>query len=281
MGRRLIDNSELNVIKYDGLPDFFSALKKNRVSGRDNSSDTGNYDFTGTHSFNEAYNLMVKGDRESYDMVVKLKKMTDALFRMDTSVKRKPVIAPEGYQPHVPNAIKGLPNSMMSQQRVKAEKKVIDVFYNSSISWMEDPENLAYRGAIMLSAIQTLETKGYSINLYLGKLSNSSRTGKLTGFVVNIKHSYQRLNVFKSSFYLVNPSFLRRISFRILEVESNMTDLTHDGYGSVTGKDSYENELKENLLDNAVIFDSSTGININNDSSENLRAVKKLFGGRL
>ena len=31
MGRRLIDNSELNVIKYDGLPDFFSALKKNRV----------------------------------------------------------------------------------------------------------------------------------------------------------------------------------------------------------------------------------------------------------
>ena len=281
MGRRLIDNSELNVIKYDGLPDFFSALKKNRVSGRDNSSDTGNYDFTGTHSFNEAYNLMVKGDRESYDMVVKLKKMTDALFRMDKSVKRKSVIAPEGYQPHVPNAIKGLPNSMMSQKRVKAEKKVIDVFYNSSISWREDPENLAYRGAIMLSAIQTLETKGYSINLYLGKLSNSSRTDKLTGFVVNIKHSYQRLNVFKSSFYLVNPSFLRRISFRVLEVESDMTDLTHDGYGSVVGKGSYENELKENLLDNAVIFDSSTGININNDSSENLRAVKKLFGGRL
>ncbi|MGI4657239.1 DUF7192 family protein, partial [Klebsiella pneumoniae] len=120
MGRRLIDNSELNVIKYDGLPDFFSALKKNRVSGRDNSSDTGSYDFTGTHSFQEAYNLMVKGDRESYDMVVKLKKMTDALFRMDKSVKRKPVVAPEGYQPHVPNAIKGLPNSMMSQQRVKA-----------------------------------------------------------------------------------------------------------------------------------------------------------------
>ncbi len=59
----------------------------------------------------------------------------------------------------------------------------------------------------MLSAIQTLETKGYSINLYLGKLSDSSYTGKLTGFVVNIKHSYQRLNVFKSSFYLVNPSF--------------------------------------------------------------------------
>ncbi|WBF81160.1 hypothetical protein FMLHJGGC_00107 [Staphylococcus phage BSwM-KMM1] len=170
---------------------------------------------------------------------------------------------------------------MMSQQRVKAEKKVIDVFYNSSISWMEDPENLAYRGAILLSAIQTLETKGYSINLYLGKLSNSGRSNKLTGFVVNIKHSYQRLNVFKSSFYLVNPSFLRRISFRVLEVEPDMTDLTQGGYGSVTGKDSYENKLKEHLLDNAVIFDSSTGININNDSSENLREVKKLFGGRL
>src|SRR5699024_6738214 len=106
-------------------------------------------------------------------------------------------------------------------------------------------------------------------------------TGKLSGFVVNINHSYQRLIVFKSSFYLVNPSFLRRVSFRVLEVESDMTDLTHDGYGSVTGKASYENELKEHLLDNAVIFDSSTGIDINNDSSENLRVVKKLFGGRL
>src|SRR5699024_12531417 len=107
MGRRLIDNSELNVIKYDGLPDFFSALKKNRVSGRGDSSDTASYDFTGTHSFNEAYNLMVQGDRESYDMVVKLKKMTDTLFRMTKSVKRKQVIAPEGYKPHVHNAIKG------------------------------------------------------------------------------------------------------------------------------------------------------------------------------
>uniref|UniRef100_A0AAU6MXI4 DUF7192 domain-containing protein n=1 Tax=Staphylococcus phage 184DA TaxID=3110532 RepID=A0AAU6MXI4_9CAUD len=281
MGRRLIDNSELNVIKYDGLPDFFSALKKNRVSGRDNSSDTGSYDFTGTHSFNEAYNLMVKGDRESYDMVVKLKKMTDALFRMDKSIKRKPVIAPEGYQPHVPNAIKGLPNSMMSQQRVKAEKKVIDVFYNSSIGWMEDPENLAYRGAILLSAIQTLETKGYSINLYLGKLSNKGYEDKLTGFVVNIKHSYQRLNVFKSSFYLVNPSFLRRIAFRVLEVEPDMVDLTNNGYGRVVSKSSYDTKLEEHILDNAVIFDSSVDIDINNDSSENLRAVKKLFGGRL
>ncbi len=60
-----------------------------------------------------------------------------------------------------------------------------------------------------------------------------------------------------------------------------MTDLTHDGYGRVTEKDSYENKLKENLLDNAVIFDSSTGIDINKESSENLKAVKKLFGGRL
>ncbi|MGI4563017.1 DUF7192 family protein, partial [Klebsiella pneumoniae] len=72
-----------------------------------------------------------------------------------------------------------------------------------------------------------------------------------------------------------------RLSFRLVEVEPDMVDLTNHGYGSLVSKSSYGNKLTEHILDNAVIFDSSVGIDINNDSSENLRAVKKLFGGRL
>lgn len=279
MGRRLLKDSKVQLIQYEGLPDLFSALKKPRVSGRDNSSDSGSHSFTGTHSFEEAYDLMVKGDRESYEMVVKLKKMTDALFRMDKSIKSKPVTSPEGYQPHVPNAIMGLPNSMFSQRKVKADKKVIDVFYNSSMNAHNDPENLAYRGAILLSAIQTLEGRGYSINLYTGDISEVN--GKYEGFIVTIKNSFQRLNAFKTSYYIVNPSFLRRISFRVSEVEEELNDCTNEGYGSATEADDYRDYVSKHTLDNAVIFDSGVRIDINKDSKENLAEIKKLFGGKL
>lgn len=279
MGRKLIEKENLQVIKYDGLQDFFRALKKPILEGRNNASIRGDLSFTGTSSFEEAMNLMIKGDRDSYEMVVKFKKMTDALFRIDNSVKNKPVLSVEGYQPNVPNAIKGLPNSMYSKRVVKAPKKVIDVFYNTAISASEDPENIAYRGAILLSAIQTLETKGYSINLYVGDISEHNRIH--TGHIVRIKSASDRLNVYKTAFYIINPSYLRRIAFRINEVEEDLVDVTHSGYGSAMSSNKRNELIKKYALENCLIYDSGVRVDIDKEGQDNLRIIKNLFGGKL
>ena len=281
MGYQLINKGTLNVIKYEDIKIFFKAVDKPIIDGRYKASETGSYNFTGTHSLEEAKKFMKKGDRGSYDMVIKMKKLTDSLFRYDIAPRRKNVLSVEGYQPHVPNAIKGLPNSMFNTKTVNTDKKVIDVFYNSSISWDNSSNNLAFRGALLLSAMQTLESRGYSVNLYVGKISYDSSTRTNVGYIVNIKRSLDRLNVFKTAFYIVNPSFLRRISFRISEVEHDLLDITHNGYGRATNREKIREEVDNYILSNAVIYDDSVDININASNEHNLKEIKKLFKGKL
>lgn len=276
------ENGRYTYVEYTNIEEYFKMIKDKPIArGRDNSSETGDSGWSGTSSLNEAINLMTKGDKESMKLLTKTKTVTDAMFKDVEVHKPKNVNSVEGHQPIVPHAIMGLPESMIKTERPPMNNKVVNVFINSSASSGTDKEEIAFHGAMLLSAVQQLENNGYRVGLYVGKIAYMAGGEDITGHIVNIKPPMAPLNLLKYSYYLINPSFLRRTCFRIDEVEDKIIDCTHDGYGQATNYSQIEDIVKGTFREQMLIYDSRVDINPNNTEEENVENIKEFFEGYL
>lgn len=275
---RIIEKNHL--VQYETMKEFDEKLKsEHHISTRDDASTKGDRSFTGTKNFEESEDLRKYGDKESKDKIMKVKETTDKVFEKYVGQKVKQFNDVVGFQPIVPNAILGLPLSMVNQKRLPRKVKTIDIFYNASIPWHVAKEDIELKGAYVLSAIDALERSGYRVNLYVGSVSIN--LGSPCGYFINVKKAEQPLNLLKVSYYLVHPSFLRRTSFRIKENEENLKDCTHNGYGTNQDFNVQQSMMRNNLGEDTVIIDGSVKIKKNNDDETNLRLLVKAFGGKL
>lgn len=268
-------------VEYSSIEQFINKLHKPGVKGRDNSSEERGSSWSGTESLEEAISLLTKGDKESLTLLKSSKEVTDAMFKNSLVKKPKNVNSVEGHQPIVPHAIMGLPESMINTIRYPKKNKVVNIFINSSQSGGTDKEDIAFHGAMMLSAVEQLEKNGYRVGIYVGKIAYLSNSGDVTGYIVNIKKPMAPLNVLKCSFYMVNPSFLRRISFKIDETEERIIDCTHDGYGQATNYKDIEDIVKGSFKDNMLVYDSRVDIDDNNTNEENMKNMMNFLSGYL
>lgn len=271
------------LVQYESMREFDEKLKEeHHIQGRSNSAKEGDSGFCGTRSFEEAEELRQYGDRKSLDLLIETKAITDKAFLSVSGLKAKNYNDVQGFQPIVPNAIIGLPLSMVNQKRQPKKVRTVDVFINSSQVWSSDKRDIALRGAYTLSAIDALERSGYRCNLYIGKVSwTDKRSALVSGFFMNIKKPEQPLNLMKVAYYIINPSFLRRTGFRILENESELHDYT-DGYGQNTEFEKQREFIINNVKsDQLVVVDSSCRISRENSQEENLTRMKAAFKGIL
>lgn len=271
------------LVQYESMREFDEKLKEeHHIQGRSHSAKEGDSGFCGTSSFEEAEELRQYGDRKSLDLLIETKAITDKAFLSVSGLKAKNYNDVQGFQPIVPNAIIGLPLSMVNQKRQPKKVRTVDVFINSSQVWSSDKRDIALRGAYTLSAIDALERSGYRCNLYIGKVSwTDKRSALVSGFFMNIKKPEQPLNLMKVAYYIINPSFLRRTGFRILENESELHDYT-DGYGQNTEFEKQREFIVNNVKsDQLVVVDSSCRISRENSQEENLSRMKAAFKGIL
>lgn len=271
------------LVQYETMREFDEILKdEHHIDGRDKSSNSSDYSFTGTRNFEEAENLRKFGDKKSLDLLTETKAVTDKAFLSTVGTKVSRYNDVQGFQPIVPNAIIGLPLSMVNQKRSPKKVRTVDVFINSSQVWSTDKEDIALRGAYTLSAIDALERSGYRCNLYIGKVSWTDKSSShVSGFFMNIKKPENPLNLMKVAYYIVNPSFLRRTGFRILENESNLHDYT-GGYGQNTEFEHQRQFILDNIKsDQLVVVDSTCRIERGNSDEKNLGLIKQAFKGIL
>lgn len=170
-----------------------------------------------TKSFEEALNLLEHGWAEgSKEMEIKLK-------NNDLGETKKIIsqLAPVGYQPVVPLAMMGLPNSMIKQNRVAQKNKIIDVMHGVQYGSNVKPSVIMDEGVKCLAIVRTLEKLGYRVNLYVSFMSIMGK--KSFGAFVKIKGANERLNVSKAAFCLAHPSMLRRLFFAFMEKFPNVT----------------------------------------------------------
>ena len=246
------------------------------------SSVNGSYDFTGTNSFEEAWNLcrftMNEGFQKFDALFNKLKYEVDYIYK---KVSCNSVV---GYAPNVPRYILGLPKNMCSYQNEKSQR-VINVYMNLAYSCNTSHNQIINRGVLVLRLIDYLEKNNYKVNFCTFDLSKEGDEWLYIG--VTLKSVYENLNIKKMYFPLVHPSFLRRLSFRAVELSSvNNPDWSY-GYGHPI--ESYETIqfLEQYLGDfekNKIIYISSPtemkieGYSIEDDFNSFIDIINNKYG---
>ena len=204
--------------------------------------------FCKTRTYEEANNLLLHGDKEL------AKKIEDAgvaqtRLKLKTQQTRRQLFSSVvGVAPNVPNALAGVPTSMISVKEIRCKTKVLNIFYNLSVSGGVGADEIIYKSSKFISACMLLEAQGIRLNIYAGDVANSGDA--YTIFSTRIKSASQPFDVLKMAYPLVHPSMLRRHYFKAMEVTKGVNKGFVCGYGRVISN----TDLISKLLDTKEKF---------------------------
>lgn len=237
------------VRKFDSVNEFSRCLnsRTNKIfESAILSSDGKDFSFYGTKDYDEANSLMKYGDKESYSLVSKELKRMNARGNFGRITRKRTCASVVGFAPIVPNALMGLPQTMMNEVKIeKPNNKIYTIVYNSTVSAFVDKNDIVKAGAALMNKILSIEAQGKRVNLFLMIAAMGNKQDVC--FIVKIKDSGQYLDVLRCSYPVINPSFLRRHYFRFIETEKELTDKSFvNGYGRpIKNKRDAERFLKE------------------------------------
>lgn len=186
----------------------------NEVMKNQNSSQTDDEEFTLTESWEQAIDLFQYGYKDIMDEIkIGMKKETK--FQAATH-NRKIKTGVQGYAPHVPNAILGLPNSMIDMKSEVRKVKAISIVYSITESAGVEAEEFVKSGIAVLSTIYALELRGVRVNLKIMFYDGKSEDERAFASV-NLKDYREHLDLQKLCFPVAHPSMSRRLGFKWLE----------------------------------------------------------------
>jgi hypothetical protein len=173
----------------------------------------------GTESYAEASSLIRKGYTEILpDIKKQVKEQSKSYSNLITINKRVPTNAVIGYVPNVPNAIRNLPNSMITINKIPQKKKTISIIYSIAGSCGESQDFFIKAGATLLTIIKLLESQGTSVELSVGFIGAMTVNRSEAVFpMVKVKSYGQELDLQKLCFPIAHPSMFRRFGFKYLE----------------------------------------------------------------
>jgi hypothetical protein len=174
----------------------------------------------GTRSYAEADKLMTDG---YIDPLEKIKAGVRKLEAVQTAPRKRSFTNVVGFAPHVPNAIAGIPQSMIDIKTTPEPTKIITLVYYASFSVGIEPEQIIKAGINMLGMVQQLERNGYRVALDI--LQASQKTKQIAALRINLKTHRQQIDYLKLTYPMVHPSMLRRHTLRWMETVPNLTDI--------------------------------------------------------
>lgn len=146
-----------------------------------------------------------------------------------------------GFAPIVPNAILGLPNSMITVKRKTIKSKVIDILYSTSVAAYVGAGEITKAGIKLLETIVKLEKKGYRVRLNI--LASYYENHDADVGIVCIKSENEPMTLSRLTFPLTTPAMFRVLSFAWYE-RSPQTKYK-SGYGCGWGYKFSEDDRKE------------------------------------
>ena len=216
----------------------------NTIMRNDRASETGTAAFTGTSSYAQAKQLFENGYTKILDQIKT--GVGNSLKKTQNANRRTIRTGVIGYAPHVPNAILGLPNSMIlteqQPQKVKAVSIVVGITENCGTYASEFIKS----GIAALSVVNTLELRGYRVALKVAFWCAKANEERAFG-TIKLKDYREHLDIQKLCFPLAHPSMFRRFGFKWLETSPDIKDPCWcTGYGSQLNDSDF---IKENFLD--------------------------------
>lgn len=221
------------------------------------SSRTKGKDFTGTDSWEEAVALLKNGYT---DHLQDIKQALNKNKKLNGKIYSKiPHPTPEnhvfGFVPNVPNAMRGLPQSMITINRIPQKRKTISILYSIGGPCWRDTDDFIESGVALVSAINIIEALGIRTRLQLGFMATSKNphdsSGEIVFPTVKLKDFGEPFALQKICFPLIHPSMFRRIGFKYLETCHLCKNNYSGGYGCVPDLDVLEECL--NMKDTYVL----------------------------
>lgn len=228
------------VERFDSVTAFWAGIKgkasQPAFAGREVSQQISDFRdaFTGTHTFEEATGLLLEGDRQNADKV--LRSVMAIKRQVGKETKRQRVgTGVVGFAPNVPNFLAGVPRNMITATPSKRKDKIINLVYNIGAACTIEKEILQQAVINLAGAIVALEAGGARVQVFANWTVYETKRGggkHFTSLFVKIKNASQPLDVLKMVYPLGHPSMLRRHAFMWMEITKDIPDCFRGGYGS-------------------------------------------------
>lgn len=241
-----IDRLGLVTEKFDDIYEFIDTLDKRPIhpdfyrDGEDPmSADSNHPEMTsrkrgarkkfGTNSYEESIVIFKNGYKQGVRDIEAAGKIK---ANGGNSVVPRPSVV--GFAPHVPNAIKGHPLSMIRADRKVKPVKELNIYYGVLSGWQATDKEKVTAARYLLDAINEIEKQGIRVSLHV-LYAPVTKDGVGCCATIKIKDAKQPLNLLKVSYPLVHSSFHRRQCWRYLEGNINLSDSVRrelaNGYG--------------------------------------------------
>jgi len=150
----------------------------------------------------------------------------------------------------------GVPDCMIKYERDTSPKH-ITIYFQLGYPWTTTTTQVFNRGIATINLIQSLEDKGYIVDLKVFELSECNN--EYIDITVNIKNIDELLNITKCYYPLVSKEFLRRLLFRVFE-STPVKGYWSRGYGRSVDKDEIRNFYKLKPKDLVIPAPGEAGI---------------------
>lgn len=260
---------KLNVEYYHSANEMADDLSK-RTFTDSRFEDTfrpGRKDFIGATK-EETFKMLREGYQPTVDAVKKGMKIkaTGKRFKSFNDVA--------GFQPIVPNALLGLPKSMVNSSMTTIKTKVLDIYYDMTVSCGIESSDLIKAGQKMLGVILEMEAQGYRFNLYVTQDYYDSSNG-CDMVCVKVKSANQPFDLKRMSFPTSHTAFFRGIGF---DWYAKFPKGTYRfGYGHSIFYDKSQEEVQKEFRrlfgKSAVCFSAATLVKENKNAEKYIKWV--------
>lgn len=263
--RTTSSNQTIHEYYFDNLVeliDYISTASVNtRVFRGRLSSENKDYDWYKTHSLEEAKELCLGGDEE-LSTIFNEKSMDFSKAFPYLSQKRTVVNSYYGHRPNINRYLTSNPKCMYRLERNETYN-VVNVYYNVSASWGCSADSIFNRGIITINMIKFMESMGYRIRFNFFELCREYDEYFYTS--INLKRPEERLSSSICYFPMCNPSFLRRILFRVKETTNFDYSYWNSSYGKVLDLEDLHKAYEEILginMDNSILIGEPRSMNV-------------------
>lgn len=254
--------------RYNSANEVATDCEKRRItdSSFKDIKGTDNWNWRGVESYENAMDLL----RHGYQPTVDKLKDQMKISRQGNGKRISFVNNIVGANPVVPLAMMGVPNCMIDMQMRPIKCKVIDVYYDMTMSCGTKPEEIIANGQKLLGVILELERSGYRFNLY--GVQSYCGSCDMDMLAVRVKSASQPIDLKRMSFPLAHVGFFRVIGF---DWYSKTPKGKYRGeYGHALGYGLGDSEIKlfaKNMFgDNAVYISAAK---MSGENSEHLKEV--------
>lgn len=233
-GERL--NQKFYHERYSNYKEFYDmVMSRQPIAHRtlEQVLNDGGTNWVGVNSVEQAQDLFLNGWQQNVEqMKVAFNKELDCL---EHDRPRKMAASVSGFMPIVPNALLGLPNSMIDIKLTPKKSRILNFMVSIDRSCGNDVSTIIQKMTKMFAYIAMLERNGQyrcRIEVFFTAYGNSSRIGTNTSASVLVKSENQLFDIKRLCFPIIHPAMLRLFMFAWNEsLPLDYSDYKVSGFG--------------------------------------------------